>query len=287
MATSATTYQAIVDIANFISSYAVTLAAVGALTMALLEAYKKLFSVLGRFQQKALMQWLIQNGDQGGKRRHYAVPEAARVAQKDEQQAYQWLQAYSELLHLTTGLRQDPVHAAQATFSRSVSAALFELDLAKMMRQVQEAADAALNNPSQYPALFAFLTRGCERNDVERWGESLTGASRRETNPDSPPLETRELADIYGRLRLLVRRQLDSFQTVTAFRWREINQLWAIILGALLLFLAQALQFVTAASGDFSLWSFGKILVSSLLGGMLAPVAKDLVDGLARVKSGG
>ena len=92
-----------------------------------------------------------------------------------------------------------------------------------------------------------------------------------------------ELAEVYGRIRLLVRRQLDSFQTVTSYRWREWNQFWAWVVGGVLLLIAELLQ----ASAPLTLGSVGRMGMVSLLGGILAPVAKDLVDALASFKSRG
>jgi hypothetical protein len=107
---------------------------------------------------------------------------------------------------------------------------------------------------------------------------------------DSASGDTKHLADVYGRIRLLMRRQLDSFQTVTSFRWREANQKWAIILGAILMSVVQIMVLVKHShdpsfSIDFS--NIGQLILISVLGGVLAPVAKDLVDALAKVKSGG
>lgn len=294
-------FQAIVSIAEFIQKYAVTLAALGALTMALIEAYKKLFGILGKFQSEALRQWLQQDtvdGTEAPKKarqnQHYIVPASAvaLVQAGEQQKPYASQGAYRELLHLTTGLSmgaEDEKGVPETLYSRRVSCALFELDLARMMGQIQEAADAALNNPELYPNWFAFLTRGCSPKDRSEWLEAMDRRSG-SNSTDSTSGDTKHLADVYGRIRLLMRRQLDSFQTVTSFRWREANQKWAIILGAVLMGIAQIMVLVkhsqdVSFSIDFS--TIGQLVLISVLGGVLAPVAKDLVDALAKVKSGG
>jgi hypothetical protein len=222
----------------------------------------------------------------------YIVPAYARVQADEKQQSYAWQGAYCELLHLTTGLRMGAEwneEMSGISYSRRVSSALFELDLARMMGQIQEAADAALNNPELYPNWFAFLTRGCSHADRSDWLNAM--GRRSEINSmDLTTGDTKHLADVYGRIRLLMRRQLDSFQTVTSFRWREFNQKWAIILGAVLMFIAQVVALVNQPhDGAFSitLFTFGQLVLVSVLGGVLAPVAKDLVDALAKVKSSG
>lgn len=293
-------FQTIVSIADFVQEYAVTLAALGALTMALIEAYKKLFGVLGEFQSNALRQWLQEDAfDESRDQVHtpvktrkslyYMVPSFSRVQQGIQEQPYAWQVAYRELLHLTTGLRMDAEGAEEvlgASYSRRVSGALFELDLARMMGQVQEAADAALNNPARYPNWFAFLTRGCSPEDRSEWIRAMERRSR-PAAVDSTSENTKDLADVYGRIRMLMRRQLDSFQTVTSFRWREANQKWAIILGAVLMGVVQIMVLVKHSQEVPSIGQLTQLVLISILGGILAPVAKDLVNALARVKSGG
>lgn len=298
------------SIADFILKYAITLAALGALTVGLLEAYKKLANTLANFQRRALLRWLVEEHPDPGqdfmfRRGHYGVnPDARAAAHSDlllefseESKAsikpflkpYDGAKAYTELLHLTTGVWPDErsllAFGKAGPFHRNVSFALFELDLGKMMAQIQEAADAALNNPGRYGHWFQFLTRGCDRDDVARWLDAVAnevpiGVAGEE--------QRQQLAEVYARIRLLMRRQLDSFQTITSFRWKEWNQLWAWVVGALLLLLAQLFQVIHVGSeaGELSPFRIATMMVFSLAGGILAPIAKDLVDALAKVKTG-
>lgn len=100
----------------------------------------------------------------------------------------------------------------------------------------------------------------------------------------SAPMPREALADIHSRMRLLVRRRLDSFQTITAYRWAEWNQFWGWALGAVLLLAA---QWLASASGMQVPPDLPWMVVTSLAGGILAPVMKDLVDALGKVKKGG
>lgn len=264
------------QIHDFILPYAVTLAALGALTVGLLEAWKKVFATMPRFHRKAVCRWLANEppppaaGMQLG-----ATLAAGHYGLGGGAAGYDATKAYAQLLHLTTGT---PLQAGGvaldekgAAMARNVGFALFELEVAKMMAQVQEAADAALNQPQRYADWFTFVTRGCSADDVTVWKAVLAGGA------NAPSRDAGAAA--YGRIRLLVRRQLDAFQTVTAYRWREWNQWWAWLVGALLMLAAQLLR--TPAADPLAM-----VLVS-LAGGILAPVAKDLVDALGKVKSGG
>lgn len=290
-----TVLQSLNDISNFIMSYAITLAALGALTVAIIEAWKKLRDSPAIFHRRSVLRWLDNDPGREGvmTSSHYRVwpadPDQQAVS-PDSRKSYTSARCFEQLLWLTTGVQ--PVeegkaprfHAALArgwtSYGRSIGSALFELELDRMMGQVQDAADVALNNPRMFPDLFAFLTRGASLEDAQRWQDDVTVAM---TTLASDNPRRKDIADRYIRLKQLVRRHLDSFQIVTAARWREWNQLAAVVVGAVLLFVAQYMN--VQQNGVASAVDWLKIMPVSLLGGMLAPVAKDLVDALRKVKS--
>jgi hypothetical protein len=276
MGTPEAIHQGMLDISSFILPYAVALAALGVLTVALLEAWKKVFATLPRFHRKAVCRWLVNEAPPPSGVTQLRSTLAAGhygLAARTMAAGYDPRLAYAQLLHLTTGV---PLQAGGVdldtkggAMARNVIFALFELEIAKMMAQIQEAADAALNNPERYGDWFAFVTRGCNASDLADWKTVLAGGA--------DPATRDKGAAAYGRIRLLVRRQLDGFQTVTAYRWREWNQWWAWLVGALLMMAAQLMQM----PGDN--WLI--MVITSLAGGILAPVAKDLVDALGKIKS--
>lgn len=276
MGTPQAIHQGLIDISDFILPYAVALAALGVLTVALLEAWKKIFATLPRFHRKAVCRWLVNEAPPSGEGTQLRSTLAGGhygIAQRNVAAGYDPRKAYAQLLHLTTGVPLQPggvdLDEKGGALARNVTFALFELEVAKMMTQVQDAADAALNNPERYAEWFAFVTRGCHPADIDAWTTVLAGGA--------DPTTRDKGAAAYGRIRLLVRRQLDSFQTVTAYRWREWNQWWAWLVGALLMMVAQLVQ-TTGGNGL-------ELVLTSLAGGILAPVAKDLVDALGKVKS--
>lgn len=304
MPTSDPVMGAISDISGFLLSYATTLAALGALTMAILEAWKKLQSSQAKFHRRMLLTWFGNPvPEQVMASREVNMPEHfeayARLPSYDHKMAFE------QLIYLTTGIGTVPeagprrfAHAAamasSGTFKRSVENALFELDTDRLMGQIQDAADVALNNPARYSHLFRFLTQGASMGDVARW---LDEVSVLVSSRDTDDQRRKEIADRYTRLKQTVRRHLDSFQIVAALEWRERNQLAAMAVGAVLLLLAQFIALGHGGSVDTSAldvikgkvssqpWLWVKIPVVALCGGMLAPVAKDLVDALKKVKA--
>ncbi len=302
MADTAPVLTSINAISGFLLGYAGTLAALGALTVALIEAWKKLLSSQAKFHRASVLRW-FQN-EQPDKKTHY-LSKAPPAQAPGDLPAYDHGRGYDQLLQLTTGVGRAGTEQKQryndsvalegkGSFHRSIEFALFELEVDRLMGQIQDAADVALNNPKLYPDLFQFLTRSAQPKDVANWVAEV-GTLVASTNVTDQ--QRKEIADRYTRLKQTVRRHLDSFQIVTALRWREWNQLTAVIVGAVLLLLAQFVELghdggqswdwdVMANHFDKDHWFLWlKIPIVSIFGGMLAPVAKDLVDALRKVKT--
>ena len=267
--------QAIGDIANFVLRYAITLAAVGALSMALLEAAKSLLSVRDRFQKKVVRDWIATARFPAG-----LWPSAKRAPQTDDEYR-EWI--YAELIRLATGevVGAAALHASIDPVPWDVSPqnALFGLTLERMMGQIQDVADAALSNPALNPELYLFLTAGAAAEDIRNW-------ARWAERPPAQTLENRQeakiQADTFARLRQLIRRRLDALQLTAAYRWQSLNQFISVALGAVLLFVANLMQL----NWNVPEGKLLELLLVSVLGGVVAPVAKDLVMAIKQVRIG-
>lgn len=308
--------QALSALTSTLATYVAVLAGTSALVVAIMEAYKKLFSIRGKFHRTAIIRWLSEGtaampetfkfAEPGpfsavalGGGDHYNVPAGRKAS--DAYTAYSAATAYAEFFHLTSGQAQPvapkPSHAVMQW--RGVDRAVFELETSRMMSQMQDAADAVLNNPTLYPHLYAFLTRGSvgtNNTDAADWKSYLADPAG-----FAAAMPAKRAPDIFARVRLLMRRQLDAFQTVTTCRWGDLNQWWAMLLGAVVLFIAlvmaaadpvlskDAFDPVLAWSSGLGRVLEGKvaflgILLKSLLGGALAPVAKDLLNSISSIK---
>jgi len=279
--------SAVVNFADFLLKYFVALAAVGALAMAILEAWKKLFDSRTRYHMRAVQRWI---GVEGG--RDFAAGALLRSAVTPPSPE----RAYAELIHLTTGteLPRDDAESqrlfaySQAVTNRiriprSAELALFSLELERMMGHIQDAGDSALKDPKRYPNLYRFLTWGANGSDIRNWSTEAASISLN-VKPDRNKAADR--ANRYARLHDATKRKLDGFQLYTAYRWTNLNQLAANIIGALTLF--GALLWAQHASGkDFGGWTLVLFFAISLTGGALAPVAKDIVTALQKVKGRG
>ena len=275
---------AVNQFAEFLLRYLGALAAIGALSMALIEAAKKLLDSRTKFQALRWTRWMMRTP------LDRAIAQAAVPSHQ---------RAMSELIQLCTGVTADEaVAAAQALLDRGghlplthafhpqPAHALFALDLSRMMGAIQDAADIALSSPSEYPNLFQLMTVGAKPEDVSRWYSEGTSAlvSIADLNPTAAQrLAVKEHAERYARLRQIVKRKLDGFQLYTGDRWGSWNQTAANAVGIGVMFIV--LIWLQRNSAVASI-SFPTLVVFSLLGGILSPVAKDLVTALKRVKDG-
>ena len=282
---------------SFLVGYLSALAAVGALAMAAIEFGKKLFDWRTRFHARRVLGFIqATTAEREEKARRLASAEGGEGGSPAEA-------VLTELIRLGTGVSEKEATAkARALVAdkgglplwhagkRDPAHALFALELEKMMGAIQEAGDVALTTPSEYRHLYLLMTSGANDRDVEDWfikGERVMTAAA-EPNPALNPAapardEIKKLSDQFTRLRQIMKRRLDAFQLYTSDSWASWNQLWANVVGAITMFTVLMWMRQTA---DPSAPGLAAVIVLSALGGVLSPVAKDLLNLLKRVKGG-
>lgn len=261
---------------GFILRYAVTLAAIGALSMALIELLKALLSWRDRFHKRRACGWVqsVPVLGQAFERIHRPRP--------DKDAAFHE-RVYTQLIRLTTGETVGPLAMASpiewTPWLVSPGNALFALELEKMMGQIQDAADTALGQPHVYPELYLFLSAGADLEDIANW---FGWAQQPPVRTTDDAALAKSQADTYARLRQFIRRRLDAFQLIAGYRWQTGNQVASVLLGAVLLF--GSLVYLNPPQ---TLLRWVGFAFASLIGGIMAPVAKDLVIALKRMRSSG
>lgn len=281
---------------DFLLRYVSALAAVGALSMALIELAKRLFDCKTRFQALRWTRWVTGTAFDPPATMQSYVDSYSALPQTPSR-----LTAYAELLQLCTGVSRDEASVAAGRLlerggnlpffhafirTRMPAHAVFGLDLERMMGSIQEAADVVLASPAQQVSLYLLLTSGAAPADIAGWYRDGTSAMTDVSQPDASSEQRRrikEQADRFARLRQVVKRKLDGFQLYTGDSWGSWNQFLANVVGVLILFLT--LIWMRAHSDSNSPHAL-TILGFSLLGGILSPIAKDLVTALKRVRDG-
>jgi hypothetical protein len=179
---------------------------------------------------------------------------------------------------------------------------LFDQSTDKMMGQVQAAANVAMDFPTTYSALYAFLTHPPEApppvddgatkqkaatgadptaTDQALWGrfaakmqEAPEVMARAAVTSDGPTAESIAANNARARLDHFVARKLDAFQSSAEYEWARLNQLVAVF-GS-----AAVLMYVLSEVEP----NLAKRAVMALFGGMIAPFAKDFVSALQRLR---
>jgi hypothetical protein len=287
---------------DFLLRYLAPLAAVGAFSMAFIELGKKLLDSRTKFQTLRWVLWMNRSEFGAKDRLLVATGKSGEI----NLNAPSTEQALAELLQLCTGVSPEESQRCARdlvesgghlplwnAWSPSAAHAVFALDLERMMGSIQDAADVALASPQQFESLYRFMTTGADTTDVNRWHDD--GPSAMLDVGNLPEAEQRravkEHAERFARLRQVVKRKLDGFQLYTGDRWASWNQFAANIVGFIVLFFALlwaqwSNRHVALTTGNlFGSFTY-TIIPISLLGGILSPVAKDLVSALKRVKDG-
>jgi hypothetical protein len=268
----------VTKMSDFILNYALALAATSALAVALLEAFKSLWKTRERFHMRKLHQWIGQ----------VKIPDGW-TAEKEIEAGGFHDEVYRQLVVLTTGERLDTRYSLTLIkgdrFELLPSNALFALELERMMGQIQEAADIVLANPSVYKALYLFMTQGAREMDITKW---LAESAEVPDAMEADRQDIKERVDAFSRLSKFVKRRIDSLQITMTYEWARWNQAVSILLGGVLLFVS--LFYIELSLSNWAIinpLTWFRILVASLVGGMVAPLAKDLVTALKKVRQGG
>lgn len=230
-----------------ILDYALLLAAIGTIAMALLELIKSVTYWRRHFHRRRLERWLATAPDSKA--------------------------AHQQLMLLAAG---GPRNAH----------VLYDQPAAKLMGQVQAAANVALDFPSKYPAFYEFIAAMPQVRELRDGGddakiwrrfsvERMEGRPRKASVADD--MQARGAAQARARLGNLVSRKLDVLQNEIEFAWARLNQLWSVAGGGALLawvLLNQKPQ----PSPEL-------VVLLSLLGGLVAPFAKDVVSALTSLRA--
>ncbi|HEX6627745.1 MAG TPA: hypothetical protein VF105_07315 [Gemmatimonadaceae bacterium] len=278
---------AVYQLTDFLVKYLTPLIAVGAFSMAFIELWKKLLDKRTKFHARRWVDWLMHN-----------AASANAVANRGEE-------ALTQQLQLCTGAAPEEAMAAARDLirlrglprgyapTRKPAHSVFALELERMMGSIQEAADIVLANPPQYESLYRVLTTGANRGDIESWFRHGPSALLDAANlpEDQQKAEVKRQSELFARLRQTVKGKLDGFQLYTSDSWTNWNQLAANITGIIVMLVSLMFSRWSTTGAQFSWDAIGNsftpsMVPISLVGGILSPVAKDLVSALQRVKGG-
>jgi hypothetical protein len=147
--------------------------------------------------------------------------------------------------------------------------AFFDLAAEQLIAQMNAAAQAALDYPGKHRDLLAMISEGVEVADIEA---VLAYVPRAE---ESPP---QEYLDARNRVGNRIQRNLDGMQISLSSRWQFWMQGAALLITVIIIEVA----IVGAGSATFGAMVLGVPI--GIVGGYIAPVARDLVAALRSLR---
>ena len=143
---------------------------------------------------------------------------------------------------------------------------LYQLPIERMVGQIDAAAQIALSYPSNYRNIIYALAQNADSNDLE----AITADNQQAENLQS-------FSDARNRIANMIQRNLDALQLRIEGYWARGSQIAAVVLSTALIWI-----YVAPAAQDTA--DYLQVFAFSIAGGMVAPVAKDILGVLRTVK---
>jgi len=241
---------------NFWTTFLLSVAGLGALTMSILQALKQGLPIRRWFQQYQMIQWL---------------------------------KMHASLAKQNLGLEPCRTKAEEQIVLLSTdgdAGAFYNLEIEKLCGQWNAAIQIVIDSPENFPDFFFCITARALKADVEKMMNH-----RSYQDPLGPNLEAKLDSDEYkkhlerrqeyasARHRVMhqIQRAVDSFQIKTSFRWTWMFQVASFVLSFILALSAMEISTSFAHIGETLIWA--------ALAGFLAPVARDLLAAIQKLNN--
>lgn len=245
----------ITEFANAVQRNAIpfltAMAAVGVLTMALIQTVKDLLPVRRWFQRDYVRKWLAFRAAEASKRHAEPRVDTAR--------------AENDMVRLATN---GDAHC------------FYDLPIEQLCGQLNAAANLVLDYPKRHRDLLLCLTSLADARDL-----STVVDSAEQTQADLQTLQREDpkafqvLVDARARLMAQVQRSIDGLQIAAGYRWKLYLQISAFSLSYIITMIA-----VGWSRGGGGLNGAIAALPIGIVGGFLAPIARDLIATLSPIR---
>ena len=236
-------------IANWVKTWAVPLAAIGTVSMALIQTAKNVLPLRSWFQRARIRRWLF---------------EAARDVSRPTKVNVCTTKAETDLISLATSGDEE---------------AFYNLPIEDLCAQIRNAVPVIMDYPSLHADLFYCLASEASMEDLAFLLEPPPHEVffKRDQSAENEK-RIRAFAAAKARVSLQVRCSVDAIQTSIGFRWKRSLQIASLVLSAAVGIIALYL----GGDQNSSYPRFGATIMIGVLSGFLAPVARDLVAGIEK-----
>ena len=226
------------NIAAFVSA----MAAVGVLSMAIVQTLKDMLPLRNSYQRRFLRRWLASK--RAAARSEFATHVNVDIAEHD-------------LVRLATS---------------GDAKAFYDIPIEQLCGQMGAALQVALDYPGKHAALLRLVAALADPEDVERLIASTAPAQG----------EKRAQADVDARARVMhhVQRAIDGLQISASYRWKLYLQIASFATSLVVTVLAVGVH----AGGAPAAKDVPGIVLVGIVGGFLAPVARDLLAALQKLR---
>jgi hypothetical protein len=297
------------QITSAVMQVAIPLAAIGSTSMAFIQTTKNVTPVWSGFQRVKLRQWLMAN--LGGDHSYEWVPGWAKAIPLFREGVGLWKErntSRKEELERIRGVEQDLISLATSGDAN----AFYALAIEDSCDQIRKVLSVMLDYPKPHLALLRCLAGPEGFRDIDRivppehrteeedtqvgelennveLAETEHAAVRRTSRRRKPPDENaafREMTEAKSRLVIKLRCSVDAIQTSIGFRWKFYMQAASMVLSAILGAAAVRIGAIAGHVAAMDTASSAVVaVVTGILAGFLAPVVRDLVAAIEKLRS--
>ena len=264
-ANAATITEALLGFVNRIAKYALpiatAMAAVGVLSMAVIQAIKDTSPVRHAFQKRFLRRWLLRRTENKfGSKGIHGLRDPLRRLPPGAPGLAQVSTAEEDLVRLATG---------------GDDMAFYDLAIEQLCGQMNAAAQLALEYPQRHKELLSLLAAQAKPEDLSLVLNPPPFEPGKEADP-----KVGEYRDARNRVSHHIQRSIDGLQIAAGFRWKFYLQIVSFIASFLIAFMALLMSSQT----KFGLNTLVTALLVGIVAGFVAPIARDLVAALQQLR---
>ncbi len=272
-----------------ISHWAIPIAAVGTVTMAILQTLKDQTPIRNWYQKIRLRKWLLSSirGDYSKSwitqiryRLHLRFP-----SNKNEEHKLKVEDLRKEQLGLLNEVEDDLIALATSGDRE----AFYDLPIDGLCDQIRKVVSVILDYPNLHEKLVRVLARGASSCDIALLlkAQGTEGNGQGATTKEEAARAFREITAAKSRVLSQIRCSVDAMQIAIGFRWKLWLQSASMVLSTVIGAVAFGLKGVRGPDGAID-WSIcGRALVFGVLAGFLAPIARDLVAATGKWRTPG
>jgi hypothetical protein len=257
-------------IIDAIVNWAIPLAAIGSVSMALLQTIKNQTPIRNWYQRFRVRKWL-----RASIRGDFSESTLTRFLNGVKIQFSGEKKAREHERSLVNEVERNLISLATS----GDKDAFYDLPIESLCDQIRKIVSIILDYPASHERLLRCLARGASSEDFKL----LLAAEANSTDPGVQSKEAataayRRIAGAKSRILSQVRCSVDAIQIVIAFRWKLWLQVASMILSAVLGFITiHSKLFGTNSDATDNTSTVGSSILIGFLAGFLAPIARDLL----------